>query len=247
MGPPTFRIIGPGRAGGSLELALEAAGWKAAAPVRHGEDPADAARAVDFLFITVPDASIQPVAAVVRPQATTTVIHLSGALGPDQLLPHAKRAAVHPLASLPNAELGSRRLRSGIWFGVTADRDGRDGADQLIDSLGGHALTIPADRRTLYHATACVASNHVVTLLAQVERLAAAAGAPLEAFLDLAQGSLENVRQLGPGAALTGPAARGDWETVNAHRRALPPDEIPLYEVLAAAAARLTGGVLPPL
>ena len=78
-----------------------------------------------------------------------------------------------------------------------------------------------------------------MALLGQVERLAAQIGVPLEAFLDLAQGSFDDVVTEGARAALTGPAARRDHEVLKAHRRALPAAELALYDALSAAAARL--------
>jgi len=83
--------------------------------------------------------------------------------------------------------------------------------------------------------------------LGQVQRVAARAGVPMEAYLDLASGSVQNVVELGPTAALTGPVARGDWATVAAHLAVLEPDEREAYVALARAAARLAGRELPDL
>jgi predicted short-subunit dehydrogenase-like oxidoreductase (DUF2520 family) len=78
-------------------------------------------------------------------------------------------------------------------------------------------------------------------LLGQVKRVAAAAGVPFEAFLDLARASLDNVSALGPAAALTGPVARGDCDTIARHVAGLPAEERPGYEALVGLAARLIG------
>jgi len=62
--------------------------------------------------------------------------------------------------------------------------------------------------------------------------LIAAAGAPPAALVPLMRRTIEN------GFELTGPIERGDWETVDAHRRAIRaarPDLEPLYDVLAGA------------
>jgi predicted short-subunit dehydrogenase-like oxidoreductase (DUF2520 family) len=86
-----------------------------------------------------------------------------------------------------------------------------------------------------------VASNHLVALLGQLARLAAVVGAPLEAFEPLARASLANAFALGPSAALTGPVARGDVETVQRHLAALPADEQRAYRALADEARRMSG------
>jgi predicted short-subunit dehydrogenase-like oxidoreductase (DUF2520 family) len=87
-----------------------------------------------------------------------------------------------------------------------------------------------------------MASNQLVALLGAVERVAASAGVPLDAFLDLVRGTVDNVAVLGPAGALTGPVARGDWDTVRGHLEAIPFDERPTYEALSAAALQLLCG-----
>jgi len=227
-------VIGPGRAGGSLAGALGAAGWRVDRPVRRGDDVADAAAGVDLLVIATPDAAIAEVAAAVVP-GDAAVAHLAGSLGLDVLAPHERRAAVHPLVSLQNAEVGAERLRDGAWFAVA----GEPIAAEVVADLGGHAFTVADADRAAYHAAACIASNHLVALLGQVERVAATAGVPLEAYLDLVRGTVDNVAALGPAAALTGPAARGDWATIDRHLGALDPSERSAYEALMLAARRL--------
>jgi predicted short-subunit dehydrogenase-like oxidoreductase (DUF2520 family) len=86
-----------------------------------------------------------------------------------------------------------------------------------------------------------VASNHLVALLGQVERLAATCGVPFEAFVPLIRASVDNALELGPEAALTGPVARGDLATVAAHLAALDPTDRDAYRSLAREAARLAG------
>jgi len=230
----TLRVVGPGRAGGSLAGALGAAGWRVERPVRRGDDLAGAAAGVDLLVIATPDAAIAEVAAAVAP-GDAVVAHLAGSLGLDVLAPHERRAAVHPLVSLPNVDVGAERLRDGAWFAVA----GEPIASEVVADLGGHAFAVADADRAAYHAAACIASNHLVALLGQVERVAATAGVPLEAYLDLVRGTVDNVAALGPAAALTGPAARGDWATIDRHLAALDPSERPAYEALMRAARRL--------
>ena len=242
-----IRVIGAGRAGTALVMALHRAGWDAPPPWGRDHDLAPAAKGVDLLVLATPDRAIAEVAAAVRPQETTTVAHLAGSLGLAPLSPHHHRAALHPLATLPDTERGAAALR-GSWWAVSTDDEvsGRT-VKAVIDALDGRSFSITEQHRALYHAAACVASNHLVALWAQVETLAAAAGVPMEALLELAGASLGNAGRIGAARALTGPVARGDWTTVDLHRGALPPAELALYEALAGAAARLAGRHLPPL
>ena len=233
---PTIRIIGPGRAGRSLAAALAARGWHVNGLLGRGDDPTHAARGVDVLVIATPDDVVAEVAAAVIPVPTTTVLHLSGSLGLDALAPHPRRAALHPLVPLPNPEVGAARLASGVTFAVA----GSPLAGAIADSLGGRVVEVADDDRAAYHAAACIAANHVVALLGQVERVAASVGLDLESFLPLTRAALDDVAALGPHDALTGPARRGDWATLSRHLDALPTSERTGYQAGAALATRLS-------
>lgn len=228
------RIIGPGRAGTSLALALTNRGWEVAPMLGREDDVRRAAHGVALLVLATPDDAIKDVAETVEPVESTVVAHLSGSLGLKVLAPHARRAGLHPLVSLPNPDRGSKRL-VGAWFAVAGDPLVR----QVVDALYGRAFTVPDDQRAAYHAAASIAANHLVALLGQVERIAAATDVPIEAYLDLARDALENVADLGAAEALTGPVARGDEATIRRHLRALPTEERRAYRAMVDAARRL--------
>ncbi len=196
---------------------------------------------VDLLVIATPDAAIAEVAAAVEPVAATVVAHMAGSLGLDVLAGHERPAAIHPLVSLPDADVGAERLRDRAWFAVAGDPM----ASEVVAALKGRSVVVADADRAAYHAAACIASNHLVALLGQVERVAAPVGVPLEAFLALARGSLDNVAALGPAAALTGPAARGDEATLDRHRAALDPSELAAYDAMVAEARRLAASTHP--
>ena len=228
---PTLRVVGPGRAGSSLARALEAAGWKVAAPLRRGDDVSGAAGGVDVVVIATPDAAVASVAAAITPVDATVVAHLAGSLGLDALAPHVRRAAIHPLRSLPTPDTDL----NGAWFAVAGDPMG----ERMVDALGGQRVQVDDADRAAYHAAACIASNHLVALLGQVERVAGSAGVPLAAYLDLVRQTVDNVDALGPADALTGPVRRGDEATIAKHLAALDPSERRAYEAMADAARRL--------
>ena len=237
----TLRIIGPGRAGRSLGRALTAAGWADPQYLTRGDDPRRAAFGVDIVVIATPDDAIAGVAATTDPSPSTLVIHLAGSLGLDVVEAHPRCGALHPLVALPDESTGARRLADGAWFAVAGDR----GVHELVDALGGRAFEVADSDRAAYHAAAVIASSHLVALLGQAERVAAGAGVPFEALVDLVRATVANVADLGPAAALTGPSARGDEATIARHLAALPIEERALYEVLASEARRLAGRAGP--
>lgn len=240
----TFRTIGPGRAGRSLAAALEASGgYRSSGMIGRGQPVAAAARDVDLLVVATPDGSIGQVAAEVDPNEDCVVVHLSGALGLGVLAGHPRRGALHPLVPLPDPAVGAERLRSGITFAVAGDSV----VETMVRSLGGRALPVDDACRAAYHAAASIAANHLVALVGQVERVAAAAGLPLDAFAGLVRTAAEDALTLGPGRALTGPAARGDWTTLDRHRSLLssmagPGTELEAYDAMVGLARRLSLG-----
>jgi predicted short-subunit dehydrogenase-like oxidoreductase (DUF2520 family) len=231
----SVRFVGAGRAGRSLAAALLDAGCDVRELLRRDDDLAGAASGVDVLILAVPDAAVPVVAAAVRPAPDTVVLHVSGALGLDVLAAHPRRAALHPLAPLPSPEVGRVRLRSGIAFAVAGDPLAR----RLAILLGGRVVEVADEDRAAYHAAACIASNHLVALMGQVQRVAESAGLDLDTYLPLARAALSDVGDLGPRASLTGPAARGDLDTLARHRDSLAPDERDAYDAGVALARRL--------
>ena len=244
--PPvrSVRVIGGGRAGGAMAAALAEVGWDVRPVLGRAAPAADvtaAATGVDLVLIATPDAAVAEVAAAVEPSPAAAVAHLAGSLGLDAVAPHPRRAALHPLVSLPDATVGARRLLSGCWFAVAGDPLAR----QVVTDLGGKALEVADRDRGAYHAAAVVASNHLVALLGQAERIGLQAGVPFAALLDLARTTVDNVEELGPAAALTGPAARGDIDTIRRHLEAVAPAERAAYEALSHQARRLAGRTEP--
>ena len=218
----TVRVVGTGRAGGAIAARLVERGLV----VRSGREPlADA----ELLLLAVPDAAIADVAQ--RIPIGPWIAHVSGATSLAALDPHIRRFSVHPLQTLTR-ERGAEQL-DGAWAAVTAETDeARATARWLAEKLGLHAFDLADADKPLYHAGAAMASNFLVTLHQAAARLLAETDAPPEALVPLMTRTIEN------GFVLTGPIARGDWSTVEAHLRALEeraPDLVPLYRALAEA------------
>jgi predicted short-subunit dehydrogenase-like oxidoreductase (DUF2520 family) len=224
-------IVGTGRAGSSFARALRDAGHEVELH-HHGEH--DRFDDIDLILLCVPDDAIAVVANEIPPSSRYVLAHVAGSRTLDVLAGHSRVGSMHPLVAMPSGEVGARRL-----VGATYCVSGDDLVRHVVASLHGRAITLSDDQRTLYHATATVASNHVVALLGQVQRLAQRAGLSLEDFLSLSRQAIEDVAALGPEGALTGPASRGDVATIDAHLHALPDEERATYVALANAAFEL--------
>ena len=224
-------IVGRGRAGTALSRALSSVGHVTAL-VAH--DDLDQVIDVDAVVLCVPDDALAEVASSLRVGHSTVVLHIAGSRTLDVLQPHPLVGSMHPLVALSSTEIGARRL-IGAAYCVAGHRR----AAEIVRSLGGTTFSLPDEQRAGYHAAACVAANHLVTLLGHVAVLANHVGLTLDDFLPLAASALEDVTAMGPAAALTGPASRGDLSTIDAHLAAIPESERATYVALANAALQL--------
>jgi predicted short-subunit dehydrogenase-like oxidoreductase (DUF2520 family) len=216
----TVHVIGSGRVGSAVSARLRERGLEL-----RDEPP-------ELVLLCVPDSAISDVAASLEPGPW--IAHVSGATPLAALDPHSRRFSMHPLQTFTRAR-GAEQL-DGAWAAVTAEsEEGRGAGFWLARTLGLEPFALDDGARPLYHAGAAIASNYLVTLNAVAAELFRAAGAPPEALVPLMRRTIEN------GFELTGPIERGDWATVEAHRRAIraaKPELEPLYDVLAEATAR---------
>jgi predicted short-subunit dehydrogenase-like oxidoreductase (DUF2520 family) len=212
-----IRIVGAGRAGSAIAARLR----------ERGVALAD--EGSELVLLCVPDGAITEVAHRIEPGPW--VAHVSGATPLAALDPHRRRFSLHPLQTFSRAR-GPEQL-DGAYGAVTAEtEEARVVAVELAETLGLRPFELADDQRVLYHAGAAIASNFLVTLRRVAGRLVEDAGAPPEALEPLMRRTIEN------GFELTGPIARGDWVTVDAHVhaiRARRPEYERLYRALAEA------------
>jgi predicted short-subunit dehydrogenase-like oxidoreductase (DUF2520 family) len=215
------RVIGKGRVGSAISARLAERG------VELREDNAE------LVLLCVPDSAIPEVAGGIEPGRW--MAHTSGGTPLAALDPHTRRFGLHPLQTFTRAR-GPEQL-DGAYAAVSAEsEDARALGFELAELLGLRPFALQDEDRALYHAGAVVASNFLVTLHDAAVELVGAAGAPAEALEPLMRRVIENRFEL------TGPIARGDWETVERHLeaiRARRPSLEPLYRTLSNATEAL--------
>jgi len=214
----SVNVIGSGRVGSAVAARLSGRGV-----ALSDADP-------DVVLLCVPDTAIADIARGQTP-ARGWIGHVSGATPLAALEPHERRFSLHPLQTFDRS--GDPSQLDGAWAAATGEtQEALAVARELAELLGLRVFELADSDRTLYHAGAVFASNYVVTL----QRAAVRLGVPADALVPLMQRTIAN------GFELTGPIARGDWATVEAHKRALHerrPELEHLYETLAGATALL--------
>jgi len=257
---PTLGFIGIGTVGTALARALAAVGYAISAvssrtqedaerltsslpKTRVAETPQGIAEACDLCFLTVNDDAIEPLAQSIDWPPRCAVVHCSGTASIDILGAAAEDGSsvgvFHPLQTFASPEQAALNI-PGSTFGIEASTD--DLARMLSEmalALGGTPLRLSGEK-AIYHASAVIASNYLVTLLQMAsslwEKLGLSAKDGLDALLPLVRGTLANLEQVGLPDALTGPIARGDVGTVERHLDVLgcvAPELLPAYKELA--------------
>lgn len=240
----SISIIGIGRMGGALALALSQSGYQidylvfrnrnAVASLAKQLSPTTklarldeiAAISSDIVLITSGDNEIENIAREIidRIESGTIVLHTSGSLASDVLSPlrrtGAKIGSLHPLVSVSDPIMGSERF-SGSFFCSEGDVEAVAAAGSIVESLGGRSFSIETRFKPLYHASAVMASGNVVALFdAAIEMLSRCGLEKEEAsavLFPLIRSTIENLEAQTPADALTGPFARADVTALERH------------------------------
>lgn len=245
----SFSIVGCGKVGATLARYLTHVGYRPygfasrtlesaqkaaelAGVKRYTTDPLEVTQDADLVFITTPDGRIGEVCASIAALDGFTkknmVFHCSGSL-PSTLLASAKIkgaviGSIHPLQSFASAS-GDKNPFEGIVMAVEGDEPAVAMGLEMAKALGARGFRIQTDAKTLYHASAVVASNCLVTLVDFAYQLLGASGiAHKDAYTvlgPLIEGTLSNIKKVGTTQALTGPVVRGDATTVSEHLNAI--------------------------
>lgn len=261
-----FAVVGPGRVGKTIIVLMEKLGYQLDTIVKHTDrqdleldsliqhlpsvniiNSNSDFTAVDIVFITTPDDIIEPFAKSLAPcnaqqWKDKIVFHCSGSLSSNALSPLAKLgalvASLHPLRSF-SAPIKSIDELAGIYWCIEGHKQAVELANKIIVMANGKAVTIEADKKTLYHAAAVMSCGHLIALLDLSLKLLGECEIPdnqaKEMLLPLIQSTISNFSSKDPSLALTGPFARGDYQVISNHLQALmklPNDYLSIYSLL---------------
>jgi predicted short-subunit dehydrogenase-like oxidoreductase (DUF2520 family) len=259
----SFAVVGCGKLGSALAEHLVNAGYRPegfssttrtsaekaaglAGVDRFGTVPWEITASADIVFITTPDDAIGSTCEEIAENngfmEGAIVLHCSGSLPstilsvPDSLT--VSTGSMHPLQSFATVTKGVNPF-SGINIAVEGESIAVEKAKEIAANLHATCFTIKTDAKTLYHASAVVASNYLVTLQGMAFKLIEAAGiSPDDAYSvlgPLIEGTISNIKKTGITNALTGPIVRGDVETIKKHIQEIgikTPEFTRLYKTL---------------
>ncbi len=267
--PPKISIVGTGRVGSSLAIALYRKGYTVASLVnRSGASALALARAVrcskvstnvgdvssasDIVFIAVNDDAITATAKELSLNKKLNwkklfVAHASGVQSSLLLRSCEQRGAVvasmHPLQTFPKSQ--KITPLHGIYFGIEGPPKGLAKAGKIVDDLGSRSVVVAKEVKPLYHAACVFSSGYLIVMLNAISEIAALLrfnAKWTEVFGPLMTAAMENAIRHSASAALTGPVVRGDLGTLKLHIEALAsraPQFLPVYIVAGVETARI--------
>lgn len=209
---------------------------------------AEAKLDAEILWLCVPDRMIaevcERIAAQRKDLSGQMVLHSSGALSSKVLESvreaGAEVASVHPLMSFPSHRPVSLK---GVPFAVEArSKSMYRRLALLTEALGGEPFALGMEAKTLYHASGTLASPLLLSTIAAAEQAIVSAGvAPRKArelVGRIALATVSNYLAQGAAKSVSGPFARGDFQTIALHLRAMEehPSLASLYRELACYA-----------
>jgi len=213
----------------------------------------------DCIFICTPDDIIENVCKSIVQSNPGDIkaklfIHFSGAKTLKVLSSAseagAHTASIHPIKSFASINDSIETLPGtiyGVTYPVKPHSESRKFIDYFVLSMGGTIIEVEDEKKSLYHAAACVASNYLVALVNYAVSIHEGIGIKkedsLRALSGLIEGTIANIKKLGPRQALTGPIARGDTGTVEEHlanfSKYLGPDRDLVYSIMGYETAKL--------
>ncbi len=265
----TVAIIGAGRLGTSLGIALKKNGYQIKALsclslssaressrlIGEGQPYTDhikAAGTSSLIIITVPDDKIkksaEELASGILDWEEKLVWHCSGLL-PSRILDPIKAKgaltlSVHPVQSFAKKNT-SPDVFKGVYFSMEGKPEAQQASKAIIKKLGGYSFVIKEEDKPLYHAACSIASNFLLVLLESASSLLQKSGntpeKALKILFPLVQGTLQNVKNFNTRSALTGPFARGDIKTISSQLEALRkhPQHYEMFIKLASQALEM--------
>jgi predicted short-subunit dehydrogenase-like oxidoreductase (DUF2520 family) len=242
-------IIGVGRVGGALAIALSQKGCQIENLIVRNDETAKRVSEIiepkpqissfenlpkissEIIFITAQDFEIENAAKILAKKLKKSkafVFHTSGSLSSEVLKPlkgiGCRTGSIHPLVSLSDALLGAARF-ADAYFCLEGDAEAVEMAQKIVAALGGKAFSIETKYKILYHASAVTACGHLVALvdtaIEMLEKCGLDKDQAKETLLPLIKSTVENLEVQTTAEALTGTFARGDVKTFAKHLRAL--------------------------
>ena len=203
-------------------------------------------RRSDVIFITVTDRAIPEVWNEIRHMdlENKIICHPSGSVSSEVFKGADKDyvASVHPMMAF-NSRHTSLNAISDAFFTLEGGKTAVDRVSEILSLSPDKFKVITSENKVKYHAAACFASNFVVSVCHEAFSLLGECGFSKEeskkALSALMQNNMQNIIDVGCERAITGPAIRGDFVTLEKHLGVLDERQKRLYRELTDVILRM--------
>ena len=232
--PHDIVVIGQGKVGQSLGGLLELRGHRLIKLSREYKQYLAQIAAADIILICVNDDAIETVCQSLANdfRAGAIVAHCSGALDSSVLVSAQQSgcliASCHPLNTFPNLEVSLAKFANtdhASYLYAEGDRKALEHLLPLFEDTGFITQEIESAAKPLYHAACVFACNYLTSLMDMSIETVRIAKLDEKQFWKslqpLIQSTLDNITHGDTVAGLSGPIARGDFQTVEKHLNVL--------------------------
>ncbi len=265
MTKPSVTIIGYGRLGQQLLRWLLKTGYPIAGVFNRstmpmnpemfqakymGEFPESPDQLGDLTILSVSDSAIPAMVSRLYGMDLDgkCIVHTSGAISSailSDLRDHmAHIGSFHPLQTF--GPTGKKNPFKDINISLEGDWKCIEMLLDLCRNLGANPHQTDAKGKALLHLACVWVSNYMHVLFNAAQSVASTSQmstSQVQKMLGpIIQQTIENATEMGPVAALTGPASRGDLESVQRHLELMKstPEMVELYKALAKSAADMS-------
>jgi predicted short-subunit dehydrogenase-like oxidoreductase (DUF2520 family) len=262
-------IIGYGRLGSHLYYALKDTGkYKINALIKNSSSPLNVqdVNNSNIIFICTQDSKIKTVVNKLAGEKfnlrTKTIYHTSGAHSSDILLNLKKKGAYigsfHPVQTFEQITKKDLRRFKDIYIAIEGDKRAIKEASTIILKLNAHQVVLSKRRRVLHHINCVIASNFLIGLLSEIQKISTSLGFEknnkkipkngfnkpgfFDIYKPLITQTMKNIERMGLENSLTGPIERNDLDTVMLHLNTLNSEckeLLPFYILMSFETAKL--------
>lgn len=204
------------------------------AELSHTEWSYSSLKEADLYLVSVSDNAVAEVAKSLQLPEGAVIAHTAGCCPIDALAPHTHRAVFYPFQTF------SMGRKVDFTKGYIFVEGATDHALRTVEAVA-HSLTpnvLPADttRRAVIHLSGVFACNFANAMYANAAEILAEEGLPFDIVAPVIEETTAKVlASQNPAASQTGPARRGDTQTLDRHRKMLAkePQKRDIYDKIS--------------
>ena len=185
----------------------------------------------DLYIVSVKDDAISQVVDAVT-FSTGLWVHTSGSVSIDVLKRRFIRCGVlYPLQTFSRET--SVEISQVPFFVEGSDCESEKTIENIAKELSNIVQKADSAQRSKLHIAAVFGCNFVNYLWSQSSEILASAGYDFNVLLPLIKVTIDKAVAITPFRGQTGPARRGDLETMKVHEQMLPQEQANLYRILS--------------